>query len=240
MRASVAVIAVATTLAAASARAQCQSDQDGGTSDGGCGQIFTVTVPRLPQITGAPLLEVDAIIQDDGAIFAKGPGVVFVTVRGPSDAGGGVLVMPDGGIDQTLDGPLITPLSPGSYRVNTGVFTTFFDGGTSLFLGDNAITVSAVEPSGARVVSAPQIVRLDLSFDGGSTGSDGGPTGGGTDGGFLPDGGPANGASPALVTGLASSDSAQGCSTTNGGPPSFLLMALAVMLAGLGRRAMRG
>jgi len=250
MRAPLALIAVATTLVAASARAECESDESGGTSDGRCRPVFTVTVPQLPQGTGAPLLEIDAIIQSNGAVFAKGKGAVFVTVRGPGDAGGGVLVLPDGGTDPSFDRPFTAPLSLANYSVDAGVFTTFFDGGTSLFLGDNAISVSAVKPSGARFDSAPQMVRLDLSFDGGSAGSDGGPTGGGTgsdggttgggtDGGFLPDGGPVNGVSAALV-GLASSDSVQGCSTTGGGPPSFLLMALAVMLAGLGRSAMRG
>ena len=253
MRTQALLAFLAITIASGAARAQCPG-QDGGS---GCSPTFTLFASPLPHTTAAPVLEIDAVVQDNGAIFAKGPGAVFVTVRGPGDAGGGALPLPDGGVDPSVNGPLIVPLSPGSYFVNGGVFTTFFDGGTPLFLGSNTITVTALEPSGERLDSTPQIVRLDLALDGGSGGgSDGGvptdggtgggtdggvPTdggsGGGNDGGFLPDGGAIGGASAALVTTVSASDSAGGCSTTDGDPPSFLLMALAVMLLGLGRRA---
>ena len=254
MRAHLLFALVVITVASATARAQTPTGQDGGAP--GPGHVFTISVSPLPRTTAAPILEIDAVVQDNGAVFARGPGVVFVTVRGPSDAGGGALPLPDGGIGQSADGPLIVPLSQGSSFMDAGVFTTFFDGGTPLFLGSNTITVSALEPGGARRDSTPQIVRLDVALDGGVVGgtdggvptdggagggTDGGvPTdggsGGGTDGGFLPDGGPLIAASPALVTSTSSGESG-GCSTADGGPPSFLLMALAVVLLGLGRRA---
>ena len=257
MRTRLISLLVGITIAGGTARAQTPSGQDGGAP--GSGPVFTLSVSSLPQTTAAPILEIDAVVQDNGAVFARGPGVVFVTVRGPSDAGGGALPLPDGGIDQSVDGPLIVPLSPGNSFTDAGVFTTFFDGGTPLFLGNNTVTVSALDPSGARRDSTPQVVRLDVGLDGGSGGgtdggvptdggsgggSDGGvPTdggsGGGTDGGFSPDGGPLFGASPALITTTSSGESG-GCSTTDGGPPSFLLMALAVVLLGLGRRAVGG
>jgi uncharacterized protein (TIGR03382 family) len=253
MRRYLLAIALGTTLTTTGARAQCQ-DAGNPLQDGGCGPAFTVTVGPLPSITGVPLLDIDAIVQDDGSIIGRGPaagGTVLVTVRGPSAVGGGTLVLPDGGTDPTFDRPFTAPLSLGTYGVDAGVFTSYWDGGTSLFLGDNTITVTAVEPAGAQVVSAPQLVKLDLSFDGGSAdagldGGSGGDAGVGPDGGVTPDGGLSTDAgqtSPdagVLAGGGAGSSNTEGCSTAAGGPPSFLLMALAVMLAALGRRAMRG
>jgi len=52
-------------------------------------------------------------------------------------------------------------------------------------------------------------------------------------------GSPASDAGGGSPTTGGNGGSSEGCSTT-GGPPSFFLMALAVMLASLGRRAMRG
>jgi|GEM_PF-3080542 len=255
MRRYVLAVALGTILTTTVAWAQCQDAGDP-LQDGGCGPAFIVTVGQLPAITSVPLLDIDAIVQDDGSIIGTGAaasGVVFVTVRGPSDAGGGVLVLPDGGTDPTFDHPFTAPLSLATFGIDAGLFTSYWDGGTSLFVGGNTITVTAVEPSGALVVSAPRLVSLDLSFDGGSTdaGPDGGsggdagvgPDGGSSpDGGVTPDGGLSNDAgqtSPDAGGGAASS-STGGCSTAAGGPPSFLLMALAVMVSALGRRAMRG
>lgn len=261
MRGSLIALSLALGLTAGNARAQCQ---DGGSpapdGGGGCTPAFTVTVAPLPQITGAPLLEIDAVVQDDGSIIGRGGlagGTVYVTVRGTGAGGGGTIIAADGGLE-TLNVPLDAGLTLGPYTVDGGVFTSLWDGGTSLFLGDNTITVTAVQPTGNQVTSAPQVVRLDLAFDAGSpdagvdggTGSDGGTgtdAGATADGGTSPDGGATNDAgqsSPDAGTsgGSASTSTgeSQGCSTTASSPPSFFLMALAVMLAGLGRRAMRG
>jgi uncharacterized protein (TIGR03382 family) len=244
-------LACLTVLGATTARAQCQ---DGGTAlDAGCAPVFKISVDPLPAITGAPLLQIDAIIEDDGSIVPApgGPGsLVVVQVRGPGSAGGGILVLPDGG-SYAYDVPLSAPLQFVGATADAGVTTSIWDGGTQLFLGQNTVSVFAAQPTGRTAESAPQLVLLDLSFDAGSldAGTDGGT---GTDGGVTPDGGapPDGGASP--DAGSPASDagggspttggnggSSEGCSTT-GGPPSFFLMALAVMLAALGRRAMRG
>ena len=235
----------ATILTASSARAQCQ---DGGV---GCQPATSVTFSPLPTITAAPLLDIDAVVQDRGAVFVNNPNTsVFVTVRG-SSLDGGAPTLPDGGV--STGGALVAPLTLVSFGSDGGVFAAAFAGLTPLFLGDNTVTVSAIRPTGTRFDSAPQLVRLDPAFNGGpsdgGTASDGGiPTdggsGGGTDGGVptdggggitLPDGGfQSSGA--ALV--VAAGDSG-GCSTTSSGPPSFFLMALTVMLAALGRRGMR-
>lgn len=239
-------LVAATTLVASSARAQCQ---DGGV---GCQPSTSVTVSPLPAITAAPLLDIDAVVQDRGAVFVNNPNTsVFVTVNG-SSADGGAPTLPDGGVSTT--GSLVAPLTLVTFGSDGGVFAAAFAGLTPLFLGDNTITVSAIRPSGTRFDSAPQLVRLDPSFNGGSSdggaasdggvptdggsgsGSDGGVvTDGGGGGGTLPDGG-VQGAGAALV--VAAGDSG-GCSTTSSGPPSFFLMALTVMLAALGRRGMR-
>lgn len=243
MRLHLVAMSLGVTLAAGVARAQCQ---DGGfLPDGGCGRpALTVTMAGLPQITGAPVLDIDATIQDDGSIIPRGPGAggtVFVTVRGPGPSGGGQLIQPDGGVDLSyVDRPFTAALSLVGYSSDGGVFTSIWDGGTSLFLGDNTIFVSATQPLGAHADSAPQMVRLDLGFDGG-TSPDGGvvPDGGtGSDAGQSGDGGQ-NGPDAGAPAGGAGAPT-QGCSTSPAGPPSFLLMALAVMLAALGRRAMRG
>jgi uncharacterized protein (TIGR03382 family) len=229
MRGSLVGIAIATALASTGARADCN---DAGASPDGCRPGFSVALGALPSVTGAPLLEIDAVIQDNGATLIQNPNAaVFVTVRGDGADGGGVILQPDGGFG-TSPGPFIAPLSVGTFTSDGGVFASSWDGGASLFLGSNTIVVSAVKPSGERADSAPQIVRLTPSFDGG--GADAGTT---TDGGFFPDGGPASQA--ALRAEAPVGESSQGCTTT-GGPPSFLLMALGVIFAGLGRRAMRG
>src|SRR5512138_777146 len=105
MRTHLLSVLVGITIAGGTARAQTPTGQDGGSSD--AGQVYTLAVSSLPQTASAPILEIDAVVQDNGAIFAKGPGAVFVTVRGPSDGGGGALPLPDGGIDQSVNGPLI-------------------------------------------------------------------------------------------------------------------------------------
>lgn len=250
MRSPLAAISLGLTLAGGAARAQCQ---DGGfLADGGCGSPFTVTVAALPRITSAPLLDIDATILDDGSIIAQGPsagGYVFVTVRGPGPNGGGRLIQVDGGVDLNYaDTPFTATLALTTWGNDGGVLTTsLWDGGTSLFLGDNSIVVSAIEPGGARADSAPQIVTLDLGLGASDAGADGGT---GADGGVSSDAGTGSDAGQSGDGGQISPDagapsggsggSTQGCSTTPGGPPSFLLMALAVMLAALGRRAMRG
>jgi len=241
MRGSLVGITIATALASTGARADCN---DGGASSDGCQPTFSVTVNALPSATSAPLLEIDAVIQDDGAALIHNPNtMVFVTIRGDGADGGGVILEPDGGFG-TSPGPFVAPLALGTFTKDGGVFTSNWDGGASLFLGSNTVVVSAMKP-GAQVDSVPQIVLLKVGSadagtnpDGGSGGGggtvpDGGPT---PDGGFLSDGGSVAGAGLHLASTAGESG---GCSTT-GGPPSFLLMALAVMLAGLGRRAMRG
>jgi uncharacterized protein (TIGR03382 family) len=235
-------LVVSTTLATSSARAECQ---DGGVD---CQPATSVTVSGLPTITAAPLLDIDAVVQDHGAVFVKNPNTsVFVTVSG-SSADGGAPVLPDGGV--STSGSLVAPLTLVGFGSDGGVFAAAFAGLTPLFLGDNTIIVSAVRPPGTRFDSAPQLVRLDPSFNGGPSdggaASDGGSGGGTTpDGGVVTDGGGGGGTLPdggvqssgaALV--LAAGDSG-GCSTTSSGPPSFFLMALTVMLAALGRRGMR-
>jgi uncharacterized protein (TIGR03382 family) len=240
MRRCAVAIACLAVLGATDARAQCQ---DAGTAlDGGCAPVFNVSVGLLPSITGAPLLQIDAIIQDDGSIVGPG-GAVLVQVNGP-DGGGGILVLADGGTVQH-DGPLSTPLSFVSATADAGVTTSVWDGGTLLFLGENTVTVFAAQPTGHTASSTPQLVLLDLSFDAGSP--DAGVT---PDGGVAPDGGSSPDAGqPGSDGGVGSPDggggspstggssSTEGCSTT-GGPPSFFLMALGVMFAALGRRAM--
>ena len=232
MRGFLVGIAIATALASTGARADCS---DGGSSN--CQPGFSVTVGTLPSSTTAPLLEIDAVIQDNGAALIQNPNAfVFVTVSGDGADGGGVFLEPDGGFG-TSPGPFTAPLTLESFTKDGGIFTSSWDGGAALFLGTNTIVVSAVRP-GVRADSVPQLVLLTVgSADAGTT-PDGGSGGGGgtTDAGFLPDGGPAAGAG----LHLASASGASGGCTTAGGPPSFLLMALAVMLAGLARGAMRG
>jgi hypothetical protein len=239
-------IALGATLAAPAARAQCSS------TGGDCPSTFNVTVPTLPSVTGAPVLDIDAVIQDTGAALIHNPNArVFVTVLGGGPDGGGTVLLPDGGTDFSGT-PLTAPLSLATFGSNGGVFTSIWDGGAPLFLGDNVLIVSALKPSGARADSVPRTVRFQPVTGGGDGGTppstdggtilDGGTTPDGgtiTDGGCTgtgPDGGPICG-----VTGsaLSTASDSGGCSTAAGGPPSFLLMALAVMLAGAGRRAMR-
>ncbi|MGZ3445925.1 MAG: hypothetical protein ACXWLG_10720 [Myxococcaceae bacterium] len=252
MRLHLVAISLGVTLVAGAARAQCQ---DGGSlPDGGCGSpfTFTVTVAALPRITGVPLLDIDATIVDNGSIIPRGPaagGTVFVTVRGPNPGGGGKLIQVDGGVDLNyVDTPFTAQLSLAVWGSDGGVLTTsIWDGGTSLFMGDNTIVVSAVEPTGVRADSAPQMVTLDLGLVTSDAGADGGT---GADGGVTSDGGTGSDAGQSGDGGLTGPDagapaggggaSTQGCSTTPAGAPSFLLMALAVMLAALGRHGMRG
>src|SRR5215468_10568835 len=104
MRGKLVVIATAATLAAFGARAQMDgggnpdagispdagTGQDGGVlcTDGGvvgldggveCQPPPLVIVSRFPSITGAPLLDIDAIVQDNGPDFALNPNAhVFV------------------------------------------------------------------------------------------------------------------------------------------------------------------
>jgi len=229
MRRTLHIIAISTTLWATGARAQCE-DQAG---QGDCRPTTTVSVAPLPSITAAPVLDIDAVVQANGAVFVHNPNAhVLVTVRGTGPDGGGLLPLQDGGVDSTHAGePLLSSLALSGFKVDRGVFTVTFDGGTALFLGDNTITVSAVRPSGMRFESTPQMVKLDPSVDGGGVLPDGGVVGGGP----LPDGGFAAGAGLSLASG----DVAQGCSTTGSGSPSFFLMALGVMAVALGRRGMR-
>ena len=64
---------------------------------------------RIPTITVAPLLDIDAVVQDHGAVFVKNPNTsVFVTVTG-SGADGGAPVLPDGGV--STSGYLVAPLT---------------------------------------------------------------------------------------------------------------------------------
>jgi uncharacterized protein (TIGR03382 family) len=241
-------LVAATTLVASSARAQCQ---DGGV---GCQPATSVTVSGIPAITAAPLLDIDAVVQDHGAVFVNNPNTsVFVTVSG-SSADGGAPVLPDGGV--STSGSLVAPLTLVSFGSDGGVFAAAFAGLTPLFLGDNTVTVSAIRPPGTRFDSAPQLVRLDPSFnggssDGGATGDGGVPTDGGSGGGPTPDGGvvtdgggggvtlPDGGVQSAGAALVVAAGDSGGCSTTSSGPPSFFLMALTVMLAALGRRGMR-
>jgi len=233
MRGSLVGIALATALASTGARADCN---DGGSSDD-CQPRFSVSVNALPSVTAAPLLEIDAIIQDNGAALIHNPNAaVFVTVSGDGADGGGVFLEPDGGFG-TSPGPFVAPLVLGSFTKDSGVFTSNWDGGASLFLGSNAVVVSAVKPSGTRVDSVPQIVFLTPNTGSGDAGSTQPDAGAPSDAGTTsPDGGPTFAAALHAATG--GGESSAGC-TTAGGPPSFLLMALAVMLAGLARGAMR-
>ncbi len=250
-------------LSATSARAQCQpvAGQDGGAN--GCPPMFSLSVAPLPATTTAPVLEIDTVIQDTGAQLVRSPSAqIFVTVSGSGAGGGGVLVLPDGGTDETTyaNRPFVAPLAVTGYSSDAGTFTSAWEGKPSLFAGSNSVVVSAIEPSGTRLDSVPQIVFLDVSSggsadggsggsaDGGSGGSADGGSGGGADGGSSggsdggtvgPDGGVIY-AQAGLRASSLSDESTQGCSTTAGGPPSFLLMALAVMGIGLGRRAMGG
>ena len=236
-RALALTLALSVVLAGSSARAQCQTSTslDGGSVGSSCPPIFTLSVPGLPGTTTAPLLEIDAIIQDTGAVMVKSPqSMVFVTVTGSGADGGGTLVLPDGGTDPSFAGqPFVAALSLTGFVTDGGVFTSTWDGNTSLFAGVNTIVVSALQPSGLRLDSAPQFVTLVVG-SGGS--ADGGSSGGTQDGGVVygADGGVLTQPLRTVIAG----ESAQGCSTTAGGPPSFLLMALAVMLVGLGRRAL--
>ena len=254
MRGKLVVIATAATLAALGARAQMDgggnpdagispdagTGQDGGVlcTDGGvvgldggveCQPPPSVIVSRFPSITGAPLLDIDAIVQDNGPDFALNPNAhVFVAVHGSGADGGGQLPrlndggdfirLSDGGVASTqVGGPLVSSLRRDDFRVDGGVFTTEFEGSTRLFLGENTVTVAAVRPSGAQTESTPQMVRLDPNF-----GREGDDLQSRNDG-----------------LSSASGESAQGCSTTGGDPPWFLLMAVTVILAGLGHQKIR-
>jgi hypothetical protein len=232
MRGSLVGITIALALASTGARADCN---DGGSSSDGCRPGFSVTVSALPSVTTAPLLEIDAVIQDNGAALTQNPNAeVFVTVSGDGADGGGVFIEPDGGFG-TSPGPFVAPLALGTVTKDRGIFTSSWDGGAALFLGSNTVVVSAAKP-GARVDSVPQIVFLTPNTGSGDAGSTQPDAGAPSDAGTTsPDGGPTFGAALHAATG---GESSAGC-TTAGGPPSFLLMALAVMLAGLARGAMR-
>jgi uncharacterized protein (TIGR03382 family) len=189
----------------------------------------SVSVSALPPVTGAPLLDIDAVVQDVGAVFVENPNsAVLVTITG-SGTDGGSPTLPDGG---TSSAPLVSPLTLVSFGSDGGTFTAAFAGLTPLFVGNNTVIVSAIRPNGVRFDSAPQTVRLDQSL------------GGGSDAGVVTDGGVPSDAGVLLDGGVQSSRAALtsesgGCSTTDSGPPSFFLMALTVMLAALGRRGLR-
>jgi len=173
----------------------------------------SVSVSGIQQVPGAPLLEIDAVVRDVGAVFVQNPNsAVLVTVTGPITDGGANMLL-DGGVSSA---PLVAPLTLVSSGSDGGTFTAAFAGVTPLFVGSNALVVSAIRPNGVRFDSALQTVRLA------------------PDGGVFLDGLQSSGAALTSTAGESG-----GCSTTSSGPPSFFLMALTVMLAALGRRGMR-
>lgn len=175
----------------------------------------SVSVSGIQQVPGAPLLEIDAVVQDLGAVFVQNPNsAVLVTVTGPSTDGGPNMLL-DGGVSSA---PLVSPLTLASFGSDGGTFTAAFGGLTPLFVGANSVTVSAFRPNGVRFDSAPQTVTLAA------------------DGGVVITGGGTLSSSAPLTTTAGESG---GCSTTGSGPPSFFLMALTVMVAALGRRGLR-
>lgn len=223
----------------------CQAG--GSAPDGGCAIVLTVELGPIPATTRIPILDVNALITDNGSILGNTlthPGTVSVTVYGPGTAGGGTLVLVDGGTLSTTS-PFVAPLSlidhAGFFDAGTPIYS-LWGGLTSLFEGANTIIASATEYGGTPVTGPARTIFLVFSSS-----TDGGTDGGtGTDAGIGNDAGTGNGADAGGGADSGTSGGSGGsgnCSGTpgdGGGTPSFVLMALLVIFLGVSRRSSRG